>query len=185
MVRRRAVDPEARYPSTRDKRNRALCDKCRQHWPQDLIRVVDGIQVCPNHSLYYGSCVAQDVEDGKAGALAARLEASTPQPRFAFSPEMRGVPGVSLLTPSQLTLIRGGVTKAMIVKGVNLSAADTIAFSSAAVVEAAEGYSFSVADALGENTATLNVRAPAGGPSGEFDLIYNGDTYPRVFLVRA
>lgn len=181
MIHRAPIDPQKVYAHLKDKVQWALCDKCGWNWPEGKLRVHAGVKVCQNHPEYEET--TEERTDRYARA-ASRLKGKEQQPKYPHAPEMRGVPGVTRIEDNPMTLSHGG-SKFQILTGVNLSHDDTITFSSSSV-EVAPGWpSYTAIDPdTHANQCFMIVQAPVGAVNGNYDLIYNGDVYPGVYIVR-
>lgn len=176
------VDPEAQYGHLRNKVNWAVCDKCGWEWPENLLNERDGRKVCPNHSTYKETERMRDARFKKAADRVVRQK--EPQPKWPYSPEFRSAAAPEKLSPSKVSLLRGGAGVALTVTGRNLSAADTITSTSVDVTFAGATPTAIDAETFGNTlTVTLQAANPAA-VRGDFDLIYNGNTFPKAIEVR-
>jgi hypothetical protein len=175
------IDPRKRYGHLLNAVNWAVCDKCGWSWPEGLLNYREGKKVCPNHSTYRETKNMRDTKFEKAAARLSRRK--EPVPKWPHTPEMRDISGVFKLTPSKLSLVRGGASKTMELAGRNLSAADAFTFSNANLtLSAATTYTAIDPDTKG-NKATLTIQAGGATPFGRHNLLVNGDVFPQCIEV--
>jgi len=182
---KQGVDPEARYARHKD-REWFLCDRCGFAWPESKRVVQDGFDLCRDNCAYREGKTDRDIRDAKGWADAARREASTRPPKRPFAPEMRGIPGVTDVTPDEVTLIRGGASQVVTIAGVNLTVTGALypGVTYGGLVENAVPPVYGAVAVDGTQTGTLTVRAPVASTPGDYDLYFNGDRFKNVFRVR-
>lgn len=155
------------------------CDYCKNLWPASLMHDEDGKRICFNHRNPIPPTRKAEIEQADAQYIASRQ--TRPQ-RWPITPEsfvavtkMLRASGTRVTQGSPLQVVRGAASIALILRGVNLSTADTYSASS--------GISLSrVVDSTVQ--VTLGVTAAGGMTPGDHDLIYNGTTFMNVFSVR-
>ncbi len=176
------VDAWNVYAHLRDAVQWAKCDRCAFLWPERMLNVrKDGRKICPNHSTYRET--SADVTARIERKATRLLRGKEPEPRFPHVPEMRGVSGVSLLTPHELELTPGGASGILILTGRNLSDADVIVLPATVTQVGLTIFTAIDPDTRG-NTATLTLQSPALSAAGDYNLLFNQDTFPRVLKVR-
>lgn len=191
---RAAIDPQKAYRHLKNKVQWARCDRCGWNWPESKLNYRDGKLICPNHSTYLESTNMKTVRLERAGARLARLR--EPIPKYPHPPEMRGVSGVERIftdvnPPTQPTdnppiaLKNDGVYSVPLrVTGRDLSVLDVLVVPPQVALKAPTVIETPLDIDTRKVTIRFTVYAPIGATPGDYDLIYNGDTFKGIFRVR-
>lgn len=174
----KGVDPEITYRHLKATENWFKCDRCGWIWPESRLVIQDGLRIDRDNCAKRMGADERTMAEAREAKRLVRREARTKEPKYPFVPEMRGVPGVSSLTPNEIGLIVGGAAVAMTLGGVNLSSSDTVTYTGGVTDSIAPAYAV---DGL---TAVLTVVAGGAVLPGDYDLYYNDNRFARVFKVR-
>jgi hypothetical protein len=162
------------FPTPRDELFKCTCHGRR--WPLNMLRMENnGQRHCPNQARPQGGSIDRTMIENRDRVELQRRAVDDARPvKWPFS-RLEDAPIVHSIAPRPAIVPVAG-TAVVVVKGLYLSAADTITFSSASVTLASAVFA-------GDGTScTLTVNGVL--PRTDVDLFYNGSEYDKVFLVR-
>lgn len=160
------------------------CDVCANLWPATMMRWEDGRRVCPNDFdiIRDGGELKAEIEEADAAHLETRNGYEPRPQKFPVKAEVlasvtrmerAGGSEVSQVSPLQLNRT---VATALVLRGFNLSASDTISASTGITVAP-------VVDSATQVTVTLTAGAGMT-PGDHYNFIHNRTTYRALLRVR-
>lgn len=182
-LRNRRARPVNVQPNSLDVRRIAemeqeRCDTCTMLFPASEITVEDGVHRCPNDVDYWtaGRKAAATAADAAwIGSHQDRPQRFPPKREtFAAVTRLQTTGGTQVYTDHPLS-IRAGSSGTLVVKGVGLTASDT--------VSGAAG--FTITPTVDSSTqVTLSVAVAGGTAAADYPLTYNEMVFRGVFRVR-